>query len=76
MSLVQIRDDQAVTILRGAVGMLLRSPDLNLESLEEDTMRAIAVAREALKMTQNNCNVQKVINSKLEKPSCAKESEL
>lgn len=75
MALVQIHDDQAVTILRGAVGMLLRSPDLNLESLEEDTMRAIAVAREALKMTQSNCNVQKVINDKLEKPSCVKESE-
>lgn len=75
MSLVQIRDDQAVTVLRGAVGMLLRSPDLNLESLEEDTIRAIEIARNAMKKTQSNCNVQKAIYSKMEKPTCVKGSE-
>jgi hypothetical protein len=75
MALVQIHDDQAVTILSEAIKMLLRSPDLNLDSLEEDTIRSIKVARKAIKMTQNNCNIQKLINSKMEKPTCVKGSE-
>ena len=65
---IQMRDDQAVTVLRGAVMMLLNSPDLNLDCLEEDTIQAINNAHRAMKLTRNNCNVLKGVP-----PICARE---
>jgi hypothetical protein len=51
---------QAIHSLREAIKYLLRTPDLNLDCLEEDTIAGIDLARATINATEKFCPFAKI----------------
>jgi hypothetical protein len=51
---------QAIHSLREAIKYLLRTPDLNLDCLEDDTIAGIDLARATIKATERFCPFAKL----------------
>ena len=56
--------DKAIHDLREAIKHLLRTPDLNFDSLEQDTTDSILHARRILKTTEVFCVMQKMLKER------------
>ncbi len=50
-----MKETDAIHLLRETIKYLLRTPDLNLDELEEDTIRGIDLARQRIKETDHLC---------------------